>query len=75
MRTTLNLDNDIFELASRQAKLRGVSIGKTISDLVRRGLTAATPSREENGLVVFQLPQNSPTVTTDDVRRIEAEGA
>jgi hypothetical protein len=75
MRTTLTLDDDVFELAARQAKLRGVSLGKTVSDLLRKGLNAATPAQEENGVVVFRLPPDSPTVTTEDVRRIEAEGA
>jgi hypothetical protein len=75
MRTTLTLDDDILELAARQAKLRGVSLGKTVSDLVRRGLQAPTPSQQEGGLVTFRLPSDSPRVTTDDVRRIETEGA
>lgn len=75
MRTTLTLDDDILELAVRQAKLRGVSLGKTVSDLVRRGLNAPTPAQDKGGLVVFRLPTDSPTVTTEDVRRIEAEGA
>ena len=74
MRTTIALDDDVFELAARQAKLRGVSLGKTVSDLVRRGLNSPTPSQEKGGLVVFQLPADSPRVTTEDVRRIEAEG-
>jgi len=74
MRTTIALDDDVFELATRRAKLRGMSLGKTVSDLVRRGLSAPTRSREENGLVVFELPADSPTVTSEDVRRIEAEG-
>lgn len=75
MRTTLALDDDVFELAARQAKLRGVSLGKTVSDLLRRGLTASTPARKENGIVMFQLPADSPKVTTEEVRRILAEGA
>ena len=74
MRTTLTLDDDLLELAARQAKLRGVSLGKTVSDLVRRGLSASTPAREKDGLVVFHLPADSPKVTTDEVRRIETEG-
>ena len=74
MRTTITLDDEVFELAVRQAKLRGVSLGKTISDLVRRGLSAPTPSRKKGGLVVFELPADSPQVTTEEVRRIEAEG-
>jgi hypothetical protein len=75
MRTTLNLDDDLLELAARQAKLRGVSVGRAVSDLVRRGLQAPTPSQAKEGLVMFRLPKDSPTVTTDDVRRIESEGA
>ena len=75
MRTTLTLDDDIAEMAARQAKARGRSLGKTVSDLVRRGLNAPTPSQGKGGLVVFQLSADSPKVTTEDVRRIEAEGA
>jgi hypothetical protein len=67
------LDDDILELAASQAKLRGVSLSRTVSDLLRRGLSAPTPSRNEGGLVVFQLPAGSPPVTTEEVRRIEAE--
>ena len=74
MRTTIALDDDLFDLVRRQAKLRGLSVGKTVSDLVRRGLAAPTPSQNKGGLVVFQLPADSPTVTTEDVRRIEADG-
>ncbi|MCC7374302.1 MAG: hypothetical protein IT581_06585 [Verrucomicrobiales bacterium] len=75
MRTTLTLDDDIAELAARQAKARGLSLGKTVSDLVRRGLNASTPFTDKDGLVVFQLPKDSPQVSMDDVRRIETEGA
>lgn len=73
MRTTLTLDDEVAELAARQAKARGVSLGKAVSDLVRRGLNAPTPSAEKDGLVVFRLPADSPKVTTEDVRRIETE--
>ena len=75
MRTTLTLDDDILELAARQAKLRGVSLGKAVSDLLRRGLNAPTTAEDKGGLVVFQLPKDSPKVTTEEVRRIESEGA
>jgi hypothetical protein len=75
MRTTVTLDDEILELAARQAKLRGVSLSRTVSDLLRRGLSAPTPSQDKGGIVVFQLPADSPPVTTEEVRRIEAEGA
>jgi hypothetical protein len=75
MRTTLTLDDEVLELAARQAKARGVSLGKAVSDLARRGLSAPTPLQERNGLVAFRLPDDSPKVTTADVRRLETEGA
>ena len=75
MRTTLTLDDDVLELAARQAKARGASLGKTVSDLVRRGLNAPTPSQARSGVVVFKLPDDSPRVTTEEVRRLEIEGA
>jgi hypothetical protein len=75
MRTTLTLDDDILEVAARQAKARGVSLGRTVSDLVRRGLNAPTPSTDKDGLVVFKLPPDSPAVSTEDVRRLDSEGS
>ena len=74
MRTTLALDDDVFECITGQANLRGVSMGRAASDLLRRGLNASTPCEEKDGLVVFRLPLDSPSVSTDLVRRIEAEG-
>jgi len=72
---TLNLDNDIGEVAARMAKARGVSLGKAVSDLVRRSLRISTPYTAKNGLIVFNLPKDSPQVSTQQVRRIEADGA
>lgn len=73
MRTTVTLDDDVLDLARRQARLRGQSLGKVLSDLIRRGLRAPTPALEEDGVVMFQLPEDSPVVTTDDIRRLESE--
>jgi len=53
MRTTLTLDGDVAELSARQARARGQSLGKTVSDLVRRGPSATAPSTKKDGLVVF----------------------
>jgi hypothetical protein len=75
VRTTVTLDDDVLELARRQARLRRQSLGKTLSELVRRGLTAPTPAQDKDGLVMFRLPADSPIVTTQEVRRLEFEGA
>ncbi len=74
VRTTLNLDDDVFQAVSQRAKERGVALGKVISELVRRALETPTPTSEEAGLVVFRLPPDSPRVSSDLVRRLESEG-
>lgn len=73
MRTTLTIDDDVLDVAARQAKARRISLGKAVSDLMRRGLSTPTPSVVKDGLIVFQLPADSPAVTSDDVRRLESE--
>ena len=74
MRTTLNLDDDILELATRRARSRGVSLGRAVSELARRGLEEATPFAESGGVVAFRLPPGSPKVTAEDVHRVENGG-
>jgi hypothetical protein len=46
----------------------GVSIGKALSDLARRGLEVAPPVREINGLLVFDPPKGSPKITARKVK-------
>ena len=73
MRTTLRLDDDAFDLARLLAKGRGVSIGQAVSDLIRKGINAAVPIRTEHGLAVFDLPDDSPIVTMERVKRLDDE--
>ena len=73
MRTTVKLDDDVLEAAARQAKARGVSLGKMISELVRKGLQVQTPVRVERGVTVFDLPEDSPEVTMERVKQLEIE--
>ena len=60
MRTSITLDEDVYEIATLYAKGRGVTLGTAISEMVRRG-AAAPPSkspsprlkRAPNGLLIF----------------------
>ncbi len=38
MRTTISIDDDVFNIARQKAQKERVSIGHAISDLVRQGL-------------------------------------
>ena len=73
MRSTLSIDDDVFEELGRYAAARGLRLGKAASELLRRGLHAPCPIRLENGFVVVDLPPDSPVVTSDHVRELEAE--
>ena len=71
MRTTLSLDDDVFYRVRSYADSRSLPLGKAVSELVRRGLAAARPTRTVNGLRVFDLPQDSPRVSSKTVRELE----
>ncbi len=71
MRTTLNLDDDVYELVRAYSGDRSQSLGKIVSELVRRGLRAPLRTRLEGGFHVVDLPPDIPTVTTEDVKRLE----
>ncbi len=73
MRTTLSLDDDAFRLIKRYAASRSLTFGKAVSELVRRALTTSRPTRLINGLRVFDLPPQSPRITSKKVRALEAD--
>ena len=73
MRTTINLDDDVALVVKQYAASRALGLGKAVSELVRRGIRASLPTRTVNGLLVFDLPPDSPRVTTNTVRELEAE--
>ena len=72
MRTTLSLDDDVSQLIRRYADSRSPGLGKAVSELVRRGLTAQRPTRTVSGLRVFDLPADSPPVSRKKIEEIES---
>jgi hypothetical protein len=54
MRTTLNLDDDVYEAARAQAATSGKPLGAIVSLLARRGLRPRTGPRR-GGLPVFEV--------------------
>lgn len=71
MRTTINLDDDVFKSVKQYAAGRSVTLSRAVSELVRRGLRAPWPMRLVNGLYVFELPPDSPRVTSKKVKELE----
>ncbi|MBD3241634.1 MAG: hypothetical protein GF331_13675 [Chitinivibrionales bacterium] len=73
MRTTINLDDDIFMAVKSVARARGVPVGRALSDLVRRGLERSSEYTVRNDLPVFQVREDAPIVTPEQVDRSEDE--
>jgi hypothetical protein len=73
MRTTVSLDDDVARLVRQYAESRSLRFGKALSELCRRAFSLSRPTRSVNGFLVFDLPANSPKVTTKKVQQLEAE--
>jgi len=73
MRTTLTLSDEAYEIAHQYAEIREVSLGKAVSDLLERIMKPKMRIRYEDGIPVFDVPVNGPKITTEMVRRVEAE--
>jgi Arc/MetJ family transcription regulator len=73
MRTTINLDDDVLPAVKQYAERRSVSVGKALSELVRKGINASLATRVVNGLHVVELPSDSPRVTTHHVRQLDED--
>src|SRR5271163_1862449 len=72
-RTTVSLDDEAFLLVRRYAADRSQALGKAASDLVLRAFAVPRPTRMVNGVQVFDLPPNSPRVTSKKVHELEPD--
>jgi len=52
MRTTINLDEDVYQLASLYATGRGITLGAAVGELVRRANAAPRPSSDSSGIKI-----------------------
>ncbi len=73
MRTTLSLDEDVLLAARRLAATDHVPLGKAVSILARRGIKQIGLRLSDDGLLVFDTPEDFPTITDADVERILAD--
>lgn len=53
MRTTLDIDDDVLQVAKELAAARSSTAGKVLSDLARKALAPATSGRLVNGVPVL----------------------
>ncbi|MCX6960216.1 MAG: CopG family transcriptional regulator [Verrucomicrobia bacterium] len=75
MRTTLEIEDDVLEVAKDVARHQCLSLGKAVSLLIRKGIQG--PQKKEmhrNGLRVVTRSQDASPVTLEIVNQIRDEG-
>jgi len=70
MRTTLTLEDDALEAAKALARRRRVTLGKAVSELVRRGAHQMLATEVRHGLEVVKLPAGSASVSSARVAEL-----
>jgi hypothetical protein len=67
MRTTLEIEDDVLDLAKSVAEARHTSVGKALSWLARRGAKTTAPLSFRNGFCVFQAADSTATFGPEDI--------
>jgi hypothetical protein len=75
MRTTLNLEDDAFAAAQAYASARALKLGQAVSELIRASSSPKPLLKKKNGVWVFDLPPNTPRVTSAQVKDLLDETA
>lgn len=65
MRTTVTLEDDVFEAARALVRASGKTLGQVLSELARRGLRAQDGYATRTGLPVFTVGANAPVIPSD----------
>jgi len=74
VRTTLNIDDDVLQVARELAANRGTSAGRVVSDLVRLALEPKEPARVRNGVpLMARRSKGTERPTMDLVNRLRDE--
>ncbi len=73
MRTTVTLDDDVFEAARAQAQASGKKLGEVLSLLARRGLRASTQSATRRGLPVFKVQPDADIIPSSRAKELLSE--
>lgn len=73
MRTTVNLPDDVYEMARAIAHARRVSLGDAIAELVRQRTKPPAKIIFDRGVPMFELPPDSPIITLEHTLALEDE--
>jgi hypothetical protein len=69
MRTTLDIDEDVLRLAKHLAQERAESLGRVVSDLIRRGIQPSAKVAPRRGAIpTLPRKEGARPVTAQDVK-------
>ena len=70
MRTTVTLDDDIYEAALSQARATGQRLGKVLSDMARRALEPEPTERaaRRRRFPAFEVPPGTPIIPSSRIQ-------
>jgi hypothetical protein len=72
VRTTVTLDDDVYEAAMHLSRSSGERLGKVLSTLARRGLKpeGAPARRSRRRFPVFDVPANAPVIPASRIQHV-----
>ena len=74
MRTTLQLEDDVFLHAKQLAAAEGKPLGQVVSELARRGMKRNQPKlKTRNGLPLFDVPPGAKPFSLEDIKQLDDE--
>lgn len=69
MRTTVTLDDDVYEAAQARAQATGRPLGRVLSEMARQALRSSPPSSRRSRFPVFEVPANAKMISAARVQK------
>jgi|AP82_1055514.scaffolds.fasta_scaffold533574_1 hypothetical protein len=70
MRTTIDIDDEVLLAAKSLARTRGQSLGKVVSQLLRKALQRKTYEQERNGVPLLRIRDGAGPVTPEQINEL-----
>jgi len=77
MRTTVTIDDDVYEVAAANAKATGRPLGRVLSEMARAAIEPRQPTRSRkrrSRFAVFEVPKGTRTISAASVQKAIDEG-
>jgi hypothetical protein len=75
MRTTVTLDDDVYEAAQALARATGKHLGRVLSEMARRALQPSAPgskgtAKKASRFPVFAVPADAPLIPASRIQKV-----